>query len=160
MEELIRPATIDDHAGIARVAAETADLHARALPERFREAADPLPEEYLRAIADHPGRQVLVAERAGHMAGYVIVGIRATYPYPVVVPRRFAVIDEVAVASVDRRRGIGRRLVDAAIAWAGERSATSIELNVYEFNELAIAFYEELGFRAIKRTMTLPVEHT
>ncbi len=50
--------------------------------------------------------------------------------------------------------GIGRRLMDEAQAWASARGATSIELNVYEFNEDAIAFYERLGYRTLSRKMS------
>ena len=39
-------------------------------------------------------------------------------------------------------------------AWAIEKGATSIELNVYEFNETAISFYEKLGYRTLSRKMS------
>ena len=39
-------------------------------------------------------------------------------------------------------------------AWAIAKGATSIELNVYEFNEAAISFYESLGYQALSRKMS------
>jgi ribosomal protein S18 acetylase RimI-like enzyme len=38
--------------------------------------------------------------------------------------------------------------------WTITKGATSIELNVYEFNETAISFYERLGYRTFSRKMS------
>ncbi len=38
--------------------------------------------------------------------------------------------------------------------WAIAKGATSIELNVYEFNETAISFYEGLGYQTLSRKMS------
>ncbi|MGH2672455.1 MAG: GNAT family N-acetyltransferase, partial [Actinomycetota bacterium] len=45
-----------------------------------------------------------------------------------------------------RRGGVGRRLVDAVLAWAGAEGATEIELGVTATNHAAVEFYEGLGF--------------
>jgi ribosomal protein S18 acetylase RimI-like enzyme len=38
--------------------------------------------------------------------------------------------------------------------WALTKGASSIELNVYEFNETAISFYEKLGYQTLSRKMS------
>jgi ribosomal protein S18 acetylase RimI-like enzyme len=43
--------------------------------------------------------------------------------------------------------------MDAAQEWAIARGATAIELNVYEFNEAAQAFYRQLGYATLSRRM-------
>lgn len=45
-----------------------------------------------------------------------------------------------------RRTGVGRRLVDAVLTWAGAEGATEIELGVTAINRDAVVFYERLGF--------------
>jgi ribosomal protein S18 acetylase RimI-like enzyme len=45
-----------------------------------------------------------------------------------------------------RRTGVGRRLVDAVLAWAGAEGAMEIELGVTAINRDAVVFYERLGF--------------
>lgn len=52
------------------------------------------------------------------------------------------------VASEQRRRGVGRALVDAAAAWARAMSATQLELDVTCNNEAAVRLYEGAGFVA------------
>jgi ribosomal protein S18 acetylase RimI-like enzyme len=45
-----------------------------------------------------------------------------------------------------RRRGLGRQLVDAAIAWARPRGAEDLRLWVDATNPSAVEFYRALGF--------------
>ena len=45
-----------------------------------------------------------------------------------------------------RRRGVGRRLCQAAIAWARVQGMAWIDLGVFSDNPGAIALYRELGF--------------
>ncbi len=51
------------------------------------------------------------------------------------------------VAPEARRGGIGRRLVERVLAWADDRGARTVRLNVVLAVPGAIAFYRSLGFR-------------
>jgi ribosomal protein S18 acetylase RimI-like enzyme len=54
----------------------------------------------------------------------------------------------VAVAPPLRRRGIGRRLMEAAETFAANRGARVIRLEVGVTNQAAIALYRSMGYRA------------
>lgn len=69
------------------------------------------------------------------------------------IKRRLAVIESVVVKQKCHGKGVGRKLVEAAHGWAVAQGAESVELNVYEFNKHAIAFYEQLGYETLSRTM-------
>lgn len=43
--------------------------------------------------------------------------------------------------------------MESAYLWAKKRGATEVELEVWEFNQDAISFYEKLGYETAKRTM-------
>ncbi len=58
-----------------------------------------------------------------------------------------ALVEDVFVAESARGSGLGRRLMDAAIARARERGARRMELDTNDTNAPAIALYESLGFR-------------
>jgi ribosomal protein S18 acetylase RimI-like enzyme len=73
---------------------------------------------------------------------------------PVFVPRHYAIVDGIVVKSGFRNRGIGKMLMDKMQEWAIAKGATSVELNVYEFNRTAISFYEKLGYRTLSRKMS------
>jgi ribosomal protein S18 acetylase RimI-like enzyme len=50
------------------------------------------------------------------------------------------------VAAGQRRRGVGRALVDAAAEWARQLGAKRLDLDVTSNNEAAILLYERAGF--------------
>jgi ribosomal protein S18 acetylase RimI-like enzyme len=72
-------------------------------------------------------------------------------------PRNFAVVDTLAVRSDQRRRGIGRSLMEAVHGWARERRLGHVSLNVWEFNQSAIGFYRALGYQTVSRQMECPL---
>jgi ribosomal protein S18 acetylase RimI-like enzyme len=45
-----------------------------------------------------------------------------------------------------RRAGVGKKLIDAVIAWNRSRGVRELVLMVTDVNAEAIAFYERLGF--------------
>ena len=50
------------------------------------------------------------------------------------------------VAASHRRRGVGRSLLDQAVAWAESAGVRKLELHVFPWNEPAIALYDSFGF--------------
>jgi ribosomal protein S18 acetylase RimI-like enzyme len=52
----------------------------------------------------------------------------------------------IAVAADVRGRGIGRRLMDEAIAWSTRVGIEKLVLSVYPHNEAAISLYRSFGF--------------
>jgi len=52
----------------------------------------------------------------------------------------------MSVAAGQRRKGIGKQLLEAAIEWAPTAGIRRIELYVYARNEAAIKLYEAMGF--------------
>ena len=50
------------------------------------------------------------------------------------------------VAIAARRQGVGKALLDAAIAWARSAGVRKLELHVFPWNEAAMALYDACGF--------------
>jgi N-acetylglutamate synthase len=59
----------------------------------------------------------------------------------------WAGITDVWVSPGRRRNGLGLVVLDAMLAWAAERGATTAYLQVRGDNAAALALYERLGFR-------------
>jgi GNAT superfamily N-acetyltransferase len=55
-------------------------------------------------------------------------------------------LEDLYVRETARRAGLGRALVEAAVARARERGCRRIELDVNEQNEVALALYTACGF--------------
>ena len=153
----VRTATNDDHEALSHTAIEINVMHAKALPGRIQVTADPLPTDYFHALIEADDATILVADRDGDTLGYAILKIVESPPIPMIVPRRYVFLNDLVVSQAEQRQGIGRHLIDSSVDWARAQGASEIELGVFEFNGYAIAFYEHLGFRTIKRTVSIPV---
>jgi ribosomal protein S18 acetylase RimI-like enzyme len=64
-------------------------------------------------------------------------------------------VGELAVAERSARRGIGRRLVEAAAVWARDRGLANLSLHTGAYNANARAFYAALGFAEEEVRLTL-----
>jgi len=91
--------------------------------------------------ARSPG-DVLVAEVGGGVVGYVRV---EPLPGPATASH-VQTINGIAVSPRHQRRGIARRLVDAALATARQRGAAKVQLHVLSTNQPAIRLYRAAGF--------------
>ena len=151
---LVRRATVQDYAGMCAVLNEVDAQHREALPHLFRDPCGVARSRaYIAAIIEDEDAGLWLAEREGQVVGVVHVSIRESGDIPILVPRRYAVIENLAVATGHRRRGIGRALMLAAEHWALGKGIAQVELHVYEFNQGARAFYEVLGYQTASRKM-------
>ncbi|HLV43618.1 MAG TPA: GNAT family N-acetyltransferase [Aggregatilineales bacterium] len=154
MDVQIRPAAPADYAELCEVFAEIDSYHARALPHIFQTPPGPARSRaYVRGILDDPDAALFVAVADGEIVGLVDVRQHTTADIPILVPRRFAVIDAIVVRRAFWGQGMGRALMHRAESWARERELGEVLLNVWEFNRRAIEFYEGLGYETISRRM-------
>lgn len=150
----IRQATAEDYDALCTIIDEVDTLHRDRMPHIFQKPPGPVRDkEYILSLLADDNIGLFVAEVEGQVAGLVHVLVRDTPPWPVLVPRRRAFIDSLAVGQEFRRHGIGRALMDQAHAWAITKGAADVELNVYEFNQPALAFYQALGYETSTRRM-------
>lgn len=155
MEISVRKATTGDYNALCELFNEGDALHRDHLPHIFQTPSGAVREQdyYLGLIADE-NVALLVAEAGENLVGFVHAIVRDSPDLPVFVPRRYAIVDGIVVRSGFQNHGIGRILMDKMQEWAIAKGATSIELNVYEFNETAISFYERLGYQTVSRKMS------
>jgi GNAT superfamily N-acetyltransferase len=89
--------------------------------------------------------EVLVAELGGEVVGVLQLILLAHLQH---AGGAATEIESVHVAADSRRRGVGRALLDAAVAWAGERGCYRVQLTSHVTREGAHRFYDECGFEA------------
>ena len=145
---LIRPLQSDDAMLIKHVRLRSlAEAPYAFGPNSFAEESA-LPDSHWHELAAQVGGR---DERwRGRCASWVVLdgddacGTATCYLCPQVPGRAY-----FTAAWVDprwRRRGVGRQLVDAALAWAASRGADHLRLWVDDTNPPAAAFYRALGF--------------
>jgi GNAT superfamily N-acetyltransferase len=154
MDLTIRPATAQDYDNLCEIIAEVDAMHREACPHIFQEPPGPARERsyILERLADED-HGLFVAELGGRVAGFLHLVAHDTPPIPILVPRRLVMVDDLVVRRDLRRGGIGRALMEWAESWAREQGADELELNVFEFNAGAIAFYRHLGYGTRTRRM-------
>jgi len=145
MEFSIREATKQDYEALCEIYEEVDSLHAEALPCIFRKTdGTARSRDFVFSMIADKNSALFVAESQNQIMGFVYILIRETRDIPIFVPRRYAWIGEIAVKKEFRHSGVGQSLVEKAHQWALDKGITQVELNVWEFNEGAIAFYEKL----------------
>ena len=95
---------------------------------------------YLRAVRRHPDAAVYLAEDGDAVVGRLSLA-RDVHPSSAHVADL-----GLMVAASHRRRGVGRGLLDQAVAWAESAGVRKLELHVFPWNEPAIALYDAYGF--------------
>jgi len=90
---------------------------------------------------DGPQRLVLVAETSRVVLGFLIAQH--------VAPEWE--LENIVVADADRRKGLGKQLLDALLVRARETNSDAVFLEVRESNASARALYESAGFEGSGR---------
>lgn len=155
MELIIREATPFDAENLCQLFDEADKLHRDHLSERFQAPKGPARDKafILGLLADQTVA-VFVVERDGKLLGLVQAAVKDTPPLFIFVPRCYVVIDTLVVKEGFRQQGIGQKLMDKVHQWALSKGAAEVELNVYEVNQGAIAFYRHLGYDTISQKMS------
>jgi len=119
---------------------------------------DPLPESYVRAFealdAD-PNHRLMLAVDADEVVAVLQLSFLPNLTYR---GSWRAQIEGVRVVASQRGKGLGRRMMQAAIEQARERGCAMVQLTTDTARPAALAFYEGLGFVASHHGMKLHLE--
>ncbi len=138
-------ATADDADGCGHVAAGSFKYNRfRADPDISDQAADDLKAEWARNSCRGRADAVFVMRDAGRITGFNAC----------LKGRGGAIIDLIAVLPEMHGRGIGRRLVDAALAHYAD-TAERITVGTQSANTASLALYQSAGFRIEASAFTL-----
>jgi len=108
---------------------------------------------FLASQLDEDAAMVCVAERQGHILGYVYAAIEPLSWKD--LRDEAGYIHDLLVVDEARRLGVGEALLDRAIAWLVERRMPRVLLGTAAQNEMARRLFERRGFRATMIEMTL-----
>lgn len=97
------------------------------------------------------GKTVAVAEAGCNIIGYCVVSPVRKKETLFQYGRDFLEVDEIGVDPDCRRQGAGSAMMHFIEAYAKEKGYSRIELNMWAFNEEALAFYEAAGFSTYRR---------
>lgn len=138
MEIEIAPAEAADLEQLADLLAELFTLESDFRPDREKQLRG------LSLILDNPALgRLFVLRDQGRVAGMANVLITVSTAEGC----RVAVLEDVIVRNEYRSKGLGRRLVEHILCWAGMEGMTRVTLLADRDNRAALDFYRKLGFK-------------
>jgi ribosomal protein S18 acetylase RimI-like enzyme len=152
---IVRRATSADLPSIGRLGALLIAEHHDFDARRFLAAKPRTSTDYASFLGtqlEDPDVAVLVADHDGHVIGYAYAAVEG-YDY-MSLRGPAGLLHDVIVDPEHRRRGIGRLLLDATLAYLRSRGAPRVVLSTAVQNEPAQRLFAGLGFRRTMIEMT------
>lgn len=143
----ILKAGAEDAAEIARLNDAVQKMHADHHPDVFKYPTDASEiEKFFHNLLTADSNVIFIAVDSGRRIGYVWCTIEWKQENPFKYGQDRIYIHQIAVDAAYRRKGVGRRIIQAVEGLAKENNINSIVLDSWEFNQEAQTFFEHLGF--------------
>ena len=133
------------------------DLHVAGRPDIFKPGFPKGLQQYIDTVWKDPRQAIIVNERDGVIRGYAFLNHITRPETPYMYERDYLDIDEFGVDEACRRQGVAAEMMEFIKEYAREKGFDRIELNRWEFNRSALAFYEAVGFATYRRYMEMDV---
>src|SRR5262245_4801789 len=140
--------TVEVRSAVEGELAAVTDLLVAQLREHRVETPEAKLAESLRAVLQHPERgRILVAVERGRPVGMAAV----SFVWPLEHGGRSSWLEELYVEPAARGRGIGTRLLEAALRVAAEAGAVAVDLEVDADHQRVARLYARHGFHPLPR---------
>jgi ribosomal protein S18 acetylase RimI-like enzyme len=155
----LRIADEDDCADLCPLYWAFHEFHVQHLPDRLR-SLGPV-ERYdcatlqatLTQLVISSEADLVIARTPAAVIGFAEVQLRQDEAHPARVSHRYGHLTGLYVAEAYQRQGIGAGLVQRAEHWAKQRGATEMRLEVWAYAGSSLAFYEQMDYRTLSRTL-------
>ena len=152
---IVRYAKRDELECVNKMRAEVNELHVNGRPDIFRPGFCAELQQHIYDVFDSDKADIIVAECGGTLYGFVVAEYIARPESAYNNARSFYHIEEFGVDAAFRRMGVASAIVEFCKGEAKAKGYNRIELDVWEFNDGAIQFYEAAGFQTYRRLMQL-----
>ena len=152
---IVRLAEEKDLSRVNELRKQVNDLHVMGKPEVFKAGFSSELRDYIQLIRKDPEQEIVVAEKDGTICAFAVIHHISRPENPFRYERDFLDIDEFCVDAAFRRQGVASRMMAFIRSYAKEKGFHRLELNMWEFNEGALAFYEAAGFKTFRRYMEM-----
>ena len=153
----VRFAEKNDLVRVNQLRRQVHELHAAGRPDIFKPGFPPELRDHIVSIWNDPQQEIVVSEREGVLCGYAVLHRVNKPENPFMYKRDYLDIDEFGVDEACRRQGVAAEMMEFIREYAREKGFAKIELNMWEFNRDALAFYEAVGFATYRRYMEAEV---
>lgn len=150
---VIRSAKREELDAVNKIRKQVNDIHVNGRSDIFREDGWQFIEPFIYSRFDEENSDVIVAAIEDEIVGFAVVQYITRSESPFGKARKYFHIEEFGVDEEFRRKGIATSIIDFAKIEAKKNGFVRIELDMWEFNDGALAFYESVGFKTFRRYM-------
>ncbi|MGZ8900651.1 MAG: N-acetyltransferase family protein [Limisphaerales bacterium] len=144
----IRQAVFADTLRLSSLCMDVQRLHAEHHPDVFQmpESEDFAISFFEEMLAD-PAVRIFIADENGESVGYILCKLVERPVNPFTFAARSLHVDQISVRPASRQHGVGLALMQRAEMLAQEWDVQRIQLDSWDFNINAHAFFERMGFQ-------------
>ena len=149
----IQKATREDVPKIEELLYQVHKVHSDKRPDIFIPGLKKYSKEQILELIDSPSTPIYVYKENGEILGYAFVIYMIPKDKPSLVQIKTMYIDDLCVDKNVKGNGIGTIIFKDLEKIAKQESCYNIILNVYNFNESAMKFYEKCGMSRLSTHM-------
>ncbi len=153
----VRLANLNDANEIANILFQIQEIHHLGRPDLFKSESRKYDRVQVEDIINKPESVVFSATNSENkIVGYCICYIREVNETDSAKSRKILFVDDLCVDESFRGNHIGETLFNSVREYAiSQNDFDAINLNVWEFNQSAIKFYEKMELKTMTRIMEL-----
>ena len=151
---MIRKASFKDIPRIIELLHQVNMVHHKLRPDLFKPYTTKYNEQELEAMLDDAGKPIFVYDD-GMVQGYAFCQITEVKDDQLLEDNKMLYIDDIYVDEAARGRHVGKALYEYVRDYARSIGCNNITLNVWEGNEPALRFYQNMGMQVRKTTMEI-----
>lgn len=150
---MVRYATREELERVNELRKIVNEVHCNGRPDIFKSGFCKELREFVYTLWEGNNSDVIVVLRDNEICGYACVDYVDRPESPYNLARRFYHINEFGVDEKYRRQGVATELFDFIKKEATSKNFDKVELDMWEFNDGALKFYEAVGFITYRRFM-------
>lgn len=150
---MIRYATREELERVNELRKIVNEVHCNGRPDIFKDGFCKELQDFIYTLWESDNSDVIVAIRDNEICGFACVDYVEKSESPYNLARRFYHINEFGVDEKYRRQGVATELFDFIKKEATAKKFDKIELDMWEFNDDALKFYESVGLVTYRRFM-------
>jgi ribosomal protein S18 acetylase RimI-like enzyme len=147
----IRNANQNDYESLLSLFRQVHELHVCERPDLYKENSTPVGQEFFKSQLIDIKQHIFVATIDIEIIGVIVMKEEEITENSFVKSRKVLFINSLCVAETQRKKGVGRRLMQYVFDFGRSLKVDSIELGVSEKNPSAIQFYESIGMATKSR---------
>lgn len=156
-EILIKPASKSDCSNIMTINDIVHLWHVQNHSEYFKDSANEDLCEYFNASLNDESYMNIFAYSEDKIVGYIQAEKRILKGSPFTKPSKNISINIIVVLPEYRKRKVGEKLYQYILKYAEENQFNRIDMNYWEGNENAPAFFKKMGFKHIRHFMYIDI---